>query len=141
MASEGSELICTGVVVSGRGEGRFFTTLDWVRKQFITKFGFEPSAGTFNIRIGPESEASLAALKQHRGIAIEPPNSEFCAAKCFRVRIGSIEGALVIPEIREYPPNILEIMAPVNLRAALGVRDGDRVEVRLIPSGGSVSDP
>jgi len=141
MQDEEAQLVFTGIVVSGRGEGRFFTRLDWVREQFRARFGFEPVAGTFNVKLGPASAAPLEALKRRAGIAIEPPNADFCAAKCFHARVGSIDGVLVIPLVPAYPPDVLEIVAAVNLREAVGVRDNDPVEVRVTPSAGGPSNP
>ena len=128
------EFIFRGVVVSGLGEGQYFTQLDWVRQQFLAKFGFEPIAGTFNIKVDPESETLLATLRNFPGIAILPPSSEFCAAKCFPARVGSsIDGVLVIPLVEFYPRGLMEIVAPVRVRQTLGVDDNDSVEVRVSP--------
>lgn len=123
------KFVFRGKVVSGRGEGQYFTQLDWVRQQFSTKFGFEPVAGTFNVQLAAEDERLLDALKSLSGVSITPANLSFCEAKCFPVRIGSINGALVIPLLEKYPRNLLEIVAPVKVRQALGVEDSDLVEV------------
>ena len=127
------ELVFTGTVVSGRGEGRYFTRLDWVREQFIVRFGFEPLAGTFNVRVDVRCDADLERLSKLSGIAILPPSAEYCAARCFRARVGPAEGVLVIPEVPDYPRGLLEIVAPLNLRHTIGARDGDRVGVRVYP--------
>src|SRR5581483_9674454 len=129
----GDELTFRGIVVSGRGEGRQFTRLDWVRERFIVRFGFEPFAGTFNVRVDEGHDAELARLSKLTGSAIPPPSAEFCAARCFRARIGPSHGVLVIPQVPGYPRGMIESVAPVNLRHALGVRDGDRVKVRIYP--------
>ena len=66
-----------------------------------------------------------------KGIAIEPP-SGFCAAKCFAVLIaGRIEGAAILPDIADYPADKLELVAPIDVRRELHLRDGDRVSLRL----------
>lgn len=131
MAQEREQLVFKGKVVSGVGEGQYFTTLDWVRQQFLDKFGFEPVPGTFNVKLGTGEVPQLETLNRHDGVKIVPPNPDFCLAKCFPVQIGAVNGVLVTPMVKEYPQDLMEIMAPVNLRQALRVADNDVVEVRV----------
>ena len=42
-----------------------------------------------------------------------------------------MKGAVVRPERSSYPSTLLEIIAPVNLREALSLSDGDEVEMVL----------
>lgn len=46
--------------------------------------------------------------------------------------IGGIKGAIVVPSRTIHPPRIAEIIAPVNLREALKLKDGDRVRLEVI---------
>jgi len=131
--ASGRQFVFRGKVVSGRGEGQYFTQLSWVAEQFSIKLGFAPVAGTFNLQVAGEDQALLDALKRLRGVTISPPEPGFCDAKCFPARIKSVAGALVIPLVENYPRNLLEIVAPVNLRRALGVNDGEVVEVCVNP--------
>lgn len=125
--------ICfVGQVVSGLGEGAYFSSLEWLQRQLQTGFGFVPVPGTFNVRIAEADTARLAAeLQQRSGFAIVPPAAAYCAAKCFRAYIGPVEGVLVVPLVPNYRRDVLEILAPVYVRQALKVSDGDRVEVRI----------
>lgn len=120
-----------GQVASGLGEGAYFSSLEWLRRQLQAGFGFSPVPGTFNVRISEADIARFAELQQHSGTPIVPPDAAFCAAKCFRARVGSVEGALVVPLVPNYRRDILEILAPVYLRETLQVKDGDRVEVHI----------
>lgn len=46
----------------------------------------------------------------------------------------SVEGAkcgVVIPQIENYPGNVLEVVAPVNLKQKLRLRDGDMLTVTV----------
>ncbi len=132
--ASGRGFVFRGIVVSGRGEGQYFTQLSWVAEQFSIKLGFEPVAGTFNLQLAAADETLLDDLKNLRGVTIIPPEPGFCDAKCFPARIKSVAGALVIPMVEKYPRNLLEIVAPLNLRHALGVKDGDLVEVCVKPA-------
>ncbi len=119
-----------GRLCSGLGEGASFTGLDWVARQFRQKLGYEPHPGTLNLSLA--GEAWISAREQMHmaaGIAIEPAGG-FCAAKCFAVLIeGCIEGAAILPEVAAYPDDKLEIVAPVAVRQALQLSDGDRVSL------------
>lgn len=123
--------IIQGVVQDGQGQGNSFTQLDWVRQQFRDKIGFDPYPGTLNLRV-PDRDG-LAGLRADRGIRIEPGAPGYCAAKCFRVKIGErVTGAWIIPDVAGYPDDLVELMAPVYLRDALELKPGDLVSVQLL---------
>jgi riboflavin kinase len=42
-----------------------------------------------------------------------------------------VKCAIIRPDRSSYPLNLVEIIAPVNLRKTLGIKDGDEVEVTL----------
>ncbi|HEX7593320.1 MAG TPA: DUF120 domain-containing protein [Anaerolineae bacterium] len=46
-----------GIVCAGQGQGRSFTRLDWVRRQFRDKLGFDPYPGTLNLQIDAKVDA------------------------------------------------------------------------------------
>ncbi len=127
-----STLSLEGVLKCGLGEGAGFVALDWVSRQLADKLGFDPFPGTLNLALqGGEWDAMRDALQAAPGIAIDPPPG-FCAAKCFRVRIDDrIEGAAILPEIDDYPRDKLELVAPVGVRSALALGDGDTVTLTL----------
>ena len=123
----------SGTVRSGLGEGARFTTLPWAAAAFRAALGYELHPGTLNLQM--EQGAPWDALRQRlaaiTGIAIVPPPG-FCAAKCFRVRLAQrVDAALVIPDVADYPPDKAELVAPVSLRSALALADGDRVELHV----------
>ena len=121
-----------GSVCSGLGEGARFVALDWVGREFRRALGFEPWPGTLNLHMGGAAWARWrCGLTANDGIAIAPPPG-FCAARCFVVQLdGRVRAAAVIPDVSDYPPDKLELVAPVALRAALALRDGSPVRVRV----------
>lgn len=133
LVTEAETLLLAGEACSGLGEGASFTKLDWVQREFLDKLGFEPYPGTFNLRMsGPEWDAARAVLARQPGIPITP-EAGFCAAKCFHVVIGGrITGAVVFPEVDDYPDDKFEVISAVPVRQALGVRDGERVAVSIV---------
>ena len=122
------EIVLKGTVFSGIGKGRHFVDLPWVRKQFQEKLGFNPYPGTLNLRLSKKSD--LDELTKAGGITISPREG-YHEGKCFRALMGEVGGAVVIPDLREYPPNLLEVIAPVNMRERLGLQDGMKLEVTV----------
>ena len=124
--AEPAALILQGLLCSGLGEGAGFIALEWVGRQCRDKLGFQPHPGTVNLRLsGQDWAAARDAMQCAPGIVIDPPPG-FCAAKCFAVVIdGCVEGAAILPEVDAYPEDKLEIVAPIALRQALHLRDGD----------------
>ena len=119
-----------GVVRDGLGQGRNFTQLDWVRDQFRVKFGFDPHPGTLNVYVS--DTATLAQWRTHSGIELVPAPG-FCSARCYRIQLNeTIAGVWVIPDVPNYPVDLVEIMSPVLLRDALELKTGDIILLRFI---------
>lgn len=131
--AEAETLQLVGEASSGLGEGASFTRLEWVRREFLARLGFDPYPGTFNLIMGgPAWEEAQRRMARDPGIAITP-EAGFCAAKCFHVVVGGcITGAVVFPEIPGYPPDKFEVVSAVPVRLALGVGDGDSVAVSIV---------
>jgi riboflavin kinase len=71
-------------------------------------------------------------LNNAKAIEILPAEG-FCLGRCFKAYlIDNVECAVVIPKIAEYPEDSLEIIASVNLREKLHLRDTDTVEVKML---------
>jgi riboflavin kinase len=127
-----NQIILKGRVFSGKGRGGFFVSTPWATDQFVEKLGFKPYPGTLNIRLLPECRAVREILDSHHGIEIVPREG-FYPGKCFKAVIaGRVEGAIVIPQVPSYPEDTLEIIAPVNLREKLSLRDADEVEIIVL---------
>ncbi|MHC1625873.1 MAG: DUF120 domain-containing protein [Methanoculleaceae archaeon] len=125
-----------GVVITGLGEGRYYMGLSGYRDQFREKFGFEPYPGTLNLRIQPGDQPvrrRLSALDWVKIHGFTAENRTFGEVKALPCRIDKISGAIIVPGRTHYPEDVLEIIAPVNLRQALNLSDGDIVEVEVRP--------
>lgn len=119
-----------GFVEDGVLQASSFTQLDWVREQFRVKIGFEPYPGTLNVRV--PNAIALKVWRARPGIMIVPSVPGYCAARCYPARVGGqIAAAWIIPEVPGYPDDLVELMAPVSLRAALQLKTGDVVSIRL----------
>jgi HAD superfamily hydrolase (TIGR01549 family) len=129
----------SGKVVSGAQRAARFTGLPWVEAQCMEKLGFKPFPGTLNLELLPDSLCSLAFIEQGMQVLM-PPDPSFCSAGVVPITIGSHRGALVIPseEVRIHPKNILEVIAPIRIRDALGLEDGSEVTIALEAEGGGL---
>ncbi len=124
-----------GVVFSDLGQGVSFMSLDWVQEVLRDKVGFSPFPATLNLRLESEREIAIwrKIQKEVRRIEIPPPDKSFCRAQVFPVKIGGEQqGAVILPEVEDYPPDKVEVIAPVRLKDALKVQDGDQVTLEFL---------
>ena len=125
-------LCIKGIIFSGKGEGARFIELPWVKRQIVEKLGFTPYRGTLNIELTKEEIENRALLEKAQTIVISPVKG-FSRGKCFKANLmDKLECAIVIPEIPNYPENVIEVISPTNLREKLQLRDGDSVEVKIL---------
>ena len=122
-----------GKILSGEGKATFFTQLDWVRQQCLDKLGFSPFPGTLNLEVLEEDVPVLLLIKQREGIRLTPPDAAFCEGEALKASIKDVYGCIFIPphEVNVHSPIIVEFMAPVMVKATLGVGDGDIVAVSV----------
>jgi riboflavin kinase, archaea type len=123
------KLELTGKVASGSGEGRKYLELPWVQRQMSEKLGFEPYLGTLNVLLDEESVERKRLLKEHETLKV--CSKGFCTGLLFRASVGGVTCGIVIPQVEGYPDEELEIVADVNLRQKLQLRDGDTVIVAV----------
>jgi len=120
----------SGTVFSGRGEGRNFLELPWVKRRIEKKLGFTPYLGTLNVMLSEESVKRKKLLEKAHSIKVCPADG-YCSGALIKALIGTLECAIVVPEIAGYPKGVLEVVAPVNLREQLQLEDGDEVTVTV----------
>lgn len=123
-----------GIVFSGEGVGSYFLSIASVKKQIIEKLGFKPYPGTLNVRLSIDEARMLKRVLSSSASVEITPSKGFLRAHCFEALIvNRIKGAIVVPDKENYPINVLEFIAPVFLRGALALKDGDEVEIRIFP--------
>lgn len=105
-----------------------------MRKQFISRLSIDPYPGTLNLQIAhPESLRNFNKLKTTKGIEITPEDPSFCSAKCYPVLInGRLKGAIVFPEVKDYPENKMELIASQKIKETLSLATGDILEVEIL---------
>ncbi len=125
----------TGTIFSDLGTAASFMSLDWVQKLLREKLGFSPYPATLNLRL--ESEPEIIRWKEIRGqikgLDVPPADGFFCHARLFPVQIGGkVKGAVLLPEVRDYPVNKIEVVAPVHVKESLHVRDGELLTLEFV---------
>jgi riboflavin kinase len=132
------DILVKGVVFSDLGRAGAFLGLGWVRDAIRERVGFDPYPGTLNVRAQGADLIRWEQVRRHGGkIVLPSPDPAFCNAFLFT---GSLEGwesqsesreriAVVVPEVKEYPADKLEIIAAVSLKQTRSVRDGDALTV------------
>ena len=120
----------SGTVFSGGGEGKRYLDLPWVKRQIEEKLGLAPYRGTLNVMLSEESVKRKKLLEKARSIKVCPSDG-YCNGVLFKASIGTLECAIIVPEVAGYPKDALEIIASVNLREALQLEDGGEVTVTI----------
>jgi len=123
-----------GKVFTGFQEGGYYISLKGYARQFREALGFEPFPGTLNLRLtDPTMVSQRRRLHSIPGVEVKgfrDGRRSYGPVKCFRARIGGrCDGAILAIERTHYDTSVLEVIAPTNLRRALGVEDGDDCEV------------
>ncbi len=126
-----------GVVFTGLGEGAYYVTREYYRKQFLEKLGFDPYPGTLNLRLTTDYDfKTCSELENYPAIEIEGFKSEdrtFGCVKCYPAIIeNTVKGALISALRRHYDASVVEVIAPVFLRKRLKLKDGHKVKVEVL---------
>jgi riboflavin kinase len=124
----------TGSVISGLGEGRYYMSLPAYRDQFRRVLGGDPFPGTLNLRLSSASrdvKRKVDNLPWTRIQGFVQDDRTFGEARTLPCRIRDIPCAIVVPGRSHYPDDVIEVISPVELRASLGLSDGDLVTVEV----------
>ncbi|MDO9096711.1 MAG: DUF120 domain-containing protein, partial [Candidatus Methanoperedens sp.] len=132
-SGNGSIKVLSGKVITGLGEGQYYISLEGYRTQFREKLGFDPYPGTLNLKLDSQSIEIRKKISANTMISgFTDHNRTFGSGSCFNVRISDIKGAVITPERTHYPEDIIEVIAPLNLRDYLNIKDGSVVHVEVI---------
>lgn len=111
-----------GKILSGLGQAQYFLTREGYSRQFMEKLGFVPFPRTLNVLLKGPFPA------EHEAIKIEGFSEEgrtFGECRCYPIKLNGMQAAVVRPDKSRYPPELIEIIALVQLRRALGLEDVD----------------
>ena len=119
-----------GRVFTGQGEGRKYVELEWVKQQVKEKLGFNPYPGTLNLRLDEENVKRRVLLEKAAELRLCQLEG-YCTGLLFKASLDGSACGVVIPQVEDYPENVLEVVAPVNLKQKLRLRNGDLVTVTV----------
>ncbi len=134
--SKKGSLSIRGRIFTGLGEGAYYVRLEGYRKQFRHKLGFNPYPGTLNIQLLTEDDVKeFHLLKATIGIDIHgfvSGDRTFGPVTCYPVIVNNEQkAAVLLIERTHHHPNVVEIIAPINLREKLSVSDQDVITVKF----------
>jgi riboflavin kinase len=130
------EIVIKGNVMLGLGEGAYY--VDLYSLKFREALRFTPFSGTLNVRVSDDESLKAIARMKHtpplivRGFSHE--GRTFGDVICYRAKVNQkIEGAIVLAQRTHHGENVLEVIAPVNLRKILRLQDNDPVSLTVVP--------
>jgi riboflavin kinase, archaea type len=124
--AESSMRIMQGKITAGLGLAGSFLSREGYRRQFLECLGFVPFPGTLNVLLDePLPPSAPAILIQGFSEGVEC----FGGCRCYHISINGMAAAVIRPESSRHPPELIEVIAPANLRRTLDLKDGDSVEV------------
>jgi riboflavin kinase len=120
-----------GTVSTGQGKGKIFVELPWVMRQLEELTGFTPYPGTLNLRLTSEGTQHRVLLTPENGVMVKPEN--VCLpGYLYKAMIFDTNCYVILPDVPNYPNDLLEIIAADNLRALLNVKNGDEITVMVM---------
>jgi CTP-dependent riboflavin kinase len=132
----------TGVIFSDLGVASKFMSMGWVQKALMDFLGYAPFPATLNVRpADQENAAAWESIQNDASFFSHMPGHEgSCLARIYRVELQAgataaghpIAAAVLLPEVKDYPRDKIEIIAPVRLKDAFGVSDGDRLTLEFL---------
>ncbi|MGQ9788462.1 MAG: DUF120 domain-containing protein [Candidatus Hadarchaeaceae archaeon] len=134
LKKEPTKITLTGKVVTGMGEGSYYVGHPGYSEQFKRELGFQPYPGTLDIkldRVSLELRETLVRLPSKQASGFRTSERTFGPVKLFPSKVKGEKVAVVIPT-RTHHTDILEVIAPHNLRKIIGLKDGDQVEVEVL---------
>lgn len=132
-----SSITIEGAIFTGLGEGAYYIQKEFYRKQFIEKLSFDPYPGTLNLKLTTDYDLKTRMeLEAYPAIEIQGFKNEdrtFGIVKCYRAIIDNkIKGALISAMRSHYDTSVVELIAPVNLRKQLKLKDGQKLKVEIL---------
>jgi len=133
-----SEINVTGRVFSGLGEGAYYLSQPRYVTQFLEAVGFKPYPGTLNVKVLSCDLKKIITLKSLPAIPIKGffnGKRSFGPVKCYRAALnGKVNCAVILAERSHYGGDVLEVIAPINLRKTLNLKDGVLVSIKVFPT-------
>lgn len=130
---EPSRMRLFGTVVSGIGEGTSYLSLSGYVSQFQNLLGMTPFPGTLNIRLDKASTLRVQNLSGNGGVLIKgfrDDDRTYGWVRCYGATLHpDIDCYMIRLERTRHAAEIVELVAPYNLRRRADIKDGSSVTV------------
>ncbi|MGH7887719.1 MAG: DUF120 domain-containing protein [Candidatus Binatia bacterium] len=130
----------TGIIFSDLGQASSFMALDWVQDLLMQRLGYHPFPATLNVRPKGAEDAEIWRRIQsdYSGTPLTQASENHCGARLYRVDIWpaanaeKVIGAVLLPDVSDYPEDKIEIVAPMRLKDHFAVHDGDQLTLEFL---------
>lgn len=124
-----------GIVTSGFGRGKEFTTLEGYARQFRERLGYEPYPGTLNIDLYHSIGDRLDRLDPIRIDSWEDGDRSFGIVYCYPASVITDDSDpamhVVDPKRTDHDNATIELISDTELRSHFDLSDGDALEIRI----------
>ena len=130
-----SKLQISGTIADGLGEGGFYISRPGYTKGIRKNFNFDPYPGTLNIKLdekGVELRRRMIQLEPRIIAGFRDKGRMFGDLFAYSALVDRIECAVVVPIRTHHGQEIIELVAPVNLRERMRKKTGDEATVRIL---------
>jgi len=129
-------IVIEGRLVTGLGEGAYY--VDVYASKLREALGFKPHLGTLNVKVtDDDSRRAIGRMKNTPPLVVtgfRHKGRTFGDVICYRVRVNNeIEAAVVMAQRTHHSEDILEVVAPVDIRKTLNVEDDSKITLTVIP--------
>ena len=130
------DIVIEGRLVTGLGEGAYY--VDVYASKLREALGFKPYLGTLNVKVTDEdSRKAIGRMKNTPPLVLGGFHNKgrtFGDVICYRVKVNNeIEAAVVMAQRTHHREDILEVVAPVDIRKTLNIDDDAKVTLTVIP--------
>ena len=121
-----------GKLFSGMGAGEEYLSKEPYQERFKQILGYKPFPGTLNIRLEEEDQIKKIRSREHKRLdGFEHGETEYSGMDIYICEIMGVEAAYLDLDVTDYGDEVVEIVAPIELREFLDVEDGDELEIEF----------
>lgn len=117
-----------GTVFTGIGDGAHYISMDHYSNTIEEATGFKPFPGTLNLYVDPEDRKRL--LEKTEDERVEAVD-DYIGFNVHKVKIGDVKAAVLDLDMTDHGDDVIEVVAPVELREKFGLEDGDQLKVEF----------
>lgn len=123
----------TGIIFSDLGQAASFMAIEWVQAALKQRLGFAPFPATLNVRPKDRADTQMwqRVQEESTGMSLASTADGFCSARLYPIELlgqdtaDKLPGAILLPEVPNYPKDKIEIIAPVRVKEYFNICDGD----------------